>query len=203
MKILAILGASGHGKVVAEIAELSGWDEIVFFDDAFPEVNAVGEWRVIGATGDLLAERDKYSAAIVAIGNNGIRLDKSKYLIANGFELATLVHPSSTISKYAKLDEGSVVMAGAVINPFVSVGMSSIINTACSIDHDCVLGEGVHISPGVHIAGGVSIGDLCWLGIGAVVKQYIEISHSVVVGAGAVVVNNIDPNLLVKGIPAK
>ncbi|MBV1928180.1 MAG: NeuD/PglB/VioB family sugar acetyltransferase [Gammaproteobacteria bacterium] len=203
MKTLAILGGSGHGKVVAEIAELVGWQDIVFFDDAFPAISSVGAWKVRGTTDDLVASADKYPAVIVAIGENAVRLDKSKYLYSKDFKLATLLHPCATISKYANVCSGTVVMAGAVINPFVSIGMASIINTSSSIDHDCMLGEGVHVSPGVHVAGDVSIGDLSWLGIGSVVKQCVEIGSSVIVGAGAVVVNNIAPNLLVKGIPAK
>ncbi|MBV1928439.1 MAG: acetyltransferase [Gammaproteobacteria bacterium] len=203
MKALAILGASGHGKVVAEIAELMDWQDIVFFDDAFPVISSVGAWKVQGTTDDLVASVDKYPTVIVAIGDNAVRLDKSQYLCSKGLQLATLLHPGAIISKYANVCSGSVVMAGAVINPFVSIGMASIINTACSVDHDCRLGDGVHISPGAHIAGEVSIGDLSWLGIGSVVKQCVEIGSSVIVGAGAVVVNNIAPNLLVKGIPAK
>jgi sugar O-acyltransferase (sialic acid O-acetyltransferase NeuD family) len=203
VKTLAIVGASGHGKVVAEIAELVGWQEVVFFDDAFPTVLSVGEWKVLGTTEDLVSQVDRYSTAIVAIGDNSVRLKKSRYLCSKSLKLATLLHPGSIISKYANVHSGSVVMAGAVINPFTSIGMASIINTGCSVDHDCMVGEGVHISPGVHVAGGVSIGDLSWLGIGSAVKHCVEIGSSVVVGAGAVVVNNIAPNLLVKGIPAK
>lgn len=203
MKKLAILGASGHGKVVAEIAELTGWDEVVFFDDAFPVLRTNGEWPVQGTTEDLVVGMEGFSAAVVAIGDNQIRLEKSKYLLSEGFKLETLIHPSSVVSKYAKVEAGSVVIAGAVINPFACIGLGTIINTACSIDHDCVIGEGVHVSPGAHIAGGVSIGELSWLGIGCAVKQGVEIGASVVVAAGAVVVTDIPSNSLVKGVPAK
>jgi len=200
---LAVLGASGHGKVVAEIAELMGWDEVAFFDDAFPVVKVIGEWSVQGTTEDLVAGIEGFSAVVVAIGDNQIRLDKSKYLLSEGFKLATLIHPSSVVSRYAKVEVGTVVMAGAIINPFASVGLGSIINTSCSVDHDCVIADGVHISPGAHIAGGVSIGEMSWLGIGCVVKQGIEVGASVIVAAGAVVVSNIPNNALVKGVPAK
>ncbi len=203
LKPLAIVGASGHGKVVAEIAELMGWDEVVFFDDAFPAVKIIGEWSVQGTTEDLVAGIEGFSAVIVAIGDNQIRLGKTKYLLSEGFKLATLIHPSSVVSKYAKIEVGAVVMAGAVVNPFACIGVASIINTSCSVDHDCVIAEGVHVSPGAHIAGGVSIGDLSWLGIGCVVKQGIEIGALVTVAAGAVVVTDIPNNSLVKGVPAR
>ncbi len=203
MRRLAILGASGHGKVVAEIAELTGWDEVVFFDDAFPVFGANGEWSVQGATEDLVVGMEGFSAAIVAIGDNQIRLEKSRYLLSEGFTLATLIHPSSVVSKYAKIEVGAVVMAGVIINPFTSIGLASIINTSCSVDHDCIISEGVHISPGAHVAGGVSVGELSWLGIGCAVKQGVEIGTSVIVAAGAIVVNDIPNNSLVKGVPAK
>ncbi len=203
MKKLAILGASGHGKVVAEIAELTGWEEIVFFDDAFPKEKNIGMWQVQGTTDDLVSCADKFLSVIVAIGNNQIRLDKSKYLLSLGFILGRLIHPESIVSKYADIKAGTVVMAGAVVNPFTTIGLCSIINTSCSVDHDCVIGEGVHISPGVNVAGRVLIGDLSWLGAGSVVKQCVKIGSSVIVGAGAVVVNDIPNNLVVKGIPAK
>ena len=204
MKTLAIIGASGHGKVVAEIAELSGWEEIVLFDDDVCLAGQeIGVWQVQGTTEELIVNADRFSAAIVAIGSNEVRLQKSNFLLSQGFKLETLIHPSATLSKYADIKAGTVVMAGAVINPFTSVGMSSIINTSCSIDHDCVLGEGVHVSPGANVAGGVEVGDLSWLGIGSVVKHGLKIGNSVIVGAGAVVVNNVPDNHVVKGIPAK
>jgi len=203
MKQLAIIGAGGHGKVVAEIAELVGWKDILFFDDAFPRIENVGVWKVKGTMNDLLACRDDCSSLIVAIGSNEVRLQKSNFLLSQGFKLETLIHPNATVSKYADIKAGTVVIAGAVINPFASVGMGSIINTSCLIDHDCIIGEGVHISPGANVAGGVEVGDLSWLGIGSTVKQGLKIGNSVVVGAGAVVVNNVPDNHVVKGIPAK
>jgi|APSaa5957512493_1039668.scaffolds.fasta_scaffold123844_1 sugar O-acyltransferase (sialic acid O-acetyltransferase NeuD family) len=203
MKRLAVLGAGGHGKVVAEIAELTGWEEIVFFDDLYPEVKNTGIWHVQGTIDDLVFLADKYTAVIVAIGNNKVRLEKSLCLSSQGFELVTLIHPNSTVSKYANIEAGIVIMAGAIVNPFSSVGLCSIINTSCSIDHDCIIGEGVHISPGVNVAGGVSIGDLSFLGVGVTVKPYVELGRSVTVGAGAVVVNDVSDYQVVKGIPAK
>jgi sugar O-acyltransferase (sialic acid O-acetyltransferase NeuD family) len=203
MKKMAILGASGHGKVVAEIAELNGWEGIVFFDDAYPNIKQNGVWPVRGTTKDLIAAADEYSTVIVAIGDNQIRLQKSKFLLSEGLKLGSLIHPKAQVSKYAKIKEGTVVMAGAVINPFATVGMCSIINTSCSIDHDCVIGNGVHISPGAHLAGGVEVGDLSWLGIGSTVKQSIKIGCSATVAAGAVVVNDVPDGVVVKGVPAK
>ena len=203
MKRLAIIGASGHGKVVAELAELLGWTEIVFFDDAFPQVNQVEVWTVRGKTEDLWEQITDFDGCIVAIGNNLIRRRKTQDILINQGNLVSLIHPSSSVSKYTVIEAGSVVMAGAIINPFSKIGSACIVNTLASIDHDCVLADGVHISPGVNLAGAVKIGQQSWIGIGASVKQSISIGDDVIVGAGAVVVSDVAKGLVVVGIPAK
>ena len=203
MSKIAILGASGHGKVVADIAELNGYNTIDFFDDRFPALSGLEHWRVLGSTEDLLQRALDYDAVIVAIGNNAIRLAKHHHLLQVGATLGTLIHPSAVISRYAKVGVGSVIMANCVINAFSKIGEASIINTAATIDHDCILEDGVHVSPGANLAGGVSVGESSWLGIGCQVKQLITIGNAVVVGAGATVVSNIDDHKTVVGLPAK
>jgi sugar O-acyltransferase (sialic acid O-acetyltransferase NeuD family) len=203
MRRLAILGASGHGKVVAEIAELCGWNEIHFYDDDWPNVSVNGPWDVLGNTNSLVENSGVYNSVIVAIGNNSIRYDKSLYLVAQGFNLTTLIHPQATVSSYSEIGAGVVIMAGAVINPFAKIGMAAIINTSATVDHDCMIECGVHVSPGVNVAGGVTVGALAWLGIGASIKQSVSIGRQVIVGAGSVVVNDISDGLTVVGVPAK
>nr|WP_231692626.1 acetyltransferase [Thiopseudomonas alkaliphila] len=199
---LAILGASGHGKVVAETAELLGY-QCVFFDDAYPSVKNNEDWPVIGITDNLLEQAANFAAVTVAIGNNAIRLAKIQQLQDAGAKLVTLVHPRAIVSSYANLQPASVVFAGAVINPFAQIGRGCIINTAASIDHDCVIADGVHISPGTHLAGNVSVGKEAWVGIGAAVKQGINIAANCTVGAGAVVVKDVAGSMTVVGNPAK
>ena len=114
-----------------------------------------------------------------------------------------MIHPTAVISQYSQIGLGSVVMANAVINPFVKIAQACIINTASSIDHDCTLAVGVHVSPGGNIAGGVKIGKHSWLGIGSSVKQLVQIGDNVTVGAGAVVVDDLDSDQTVVGVPAK
>lgn len=203
MKRLAVLGASGHGKVVADTAECCGWQSVEFFDDAWPKLQANGAWTVAGDTTSLLTQLDQFEGVIVAIGNNRIRLAKLMELQTMGAFLATLLHPAATVSRYARIGTGSVVFAGAVVNADVRVGMGSILNTGCSIDHDCVLGDIVHICPGAHLAGGVRVGNQSWIGIGACVRQLICIGERVVVGAGAAVVADVPDDVTLCGVPAK
>lgn len=203
MKRLAILGASGHGKVVADAAELSGWNEIVFFDDAWPDVKSNSVWPVLGNTADLLASVGEFSGVAVAIGNNAIRLEKLNLLRNQGVVLPAIIHPNSVVSRYAKIGDGSVVCAGVIVNADAQVGVGAILNTGCSIDHDCVLAEAVHISPGARLAGGTKVDACAWVGIGAVVRQLITIGADSVVGAGAAVVKDVPEGATVVGVPAQ
>ncbi|HGF5189207.1 TPA: acetyltransferase [Vibrio parahaemolyticus] len=202
-KTCAILGASGHGKVVAEIAELNGYTNIEFFDDRWPELHNVEHWSVKGNSETLLKVASHFDLTVIAIGNNEVRLEKQKLLSIAGANFSVLEHPRATISRHSQLGIGTVVMAGAVINPFVKVGKACIINTAATIDHDCSLADGVHVSPGCNIAGGVIIGEGSWLGIGSQVKQLISIGAGVTVGAGATVVNRVPDFQTVVGTPAQ
>ncbi|WP_313477102.1 acetyltransferase [Stutzerimonas kunmingensis] len=202
MKRLALLGASGHGKVIADTAECCGWQEIEFFDDAWPARQTNGYWPVVGDTTVLLSSLGRFDGVLVAIGNNRIRQAKLLQLQAIGAHVVSLIHPSATFSRYARLGVGSVVFAGAVINADTQIGQGTILNTGCSVDHDCVLGNAVHISPGARLAGGVEIGDLSWVGIGASVRQLILIGSGVMVGAGAAVVADVADGQTVVGVPA-
>ncbi len=203
MKRLAIYGASGHGKVVAEIAELNGWQKIVFFDQNADSIQKNGAWSVEGDLDALLSQRAHFDAVIVAIGNNKIRCDKSAALSKAGFKLTQLIHPSAVVSPYSTVGPGSVIMANAVVNPFSVIGDSVIVNTGAIVEHDCTVHNGVHISPGVSLAGEVTIGEKAWIGIGACVKQQCLIGEESIIGAGSVVIEDIPPHVTVAGVPAK
>jgi sugar O-acyltransferase (sialic acid O-acetyltransferase NeuD family) len=203
VKRLVILGASGHGKVVADTAECCGWQSVEFFDDAWPGLQKNGVWPVVGDTAALMGRLADFDGVVVAIGNNRIRHAKLLELRAEGARLVTLVHPAATVSRYAVIGEGTVVFAGAVVNAGARIGTAAILNTSCSIDHDCLLGDAVHISPGARLAGGVQVGDLSWVGIGASVRQLISIGQRVVVGAGSAVVSDIPDDVTVAGVPAQ
>lgn len=203
MKRLAILGASGHGKVVADTAECCGWKSIEFFDDAWPERKVNGIWPVIGDTSALHNQLASFDGVLVAIGDNRIRYARLLDLHIRGGRLIKLIHPSATVSRYADVGYGTVILAGVVVNAGAYIKQGVILNTGCSIDHDCELANAVHISPGARLAGGVSVGDESWIGIGASVRQLINIGQRVIVGAGSVVVSDIPNDLTVAGVPAR
>lgn len=200
---LAVLGASGHGKVVADAALLVGWKDVVFFDDALPALTAVGPWQVTGNSHSLRAQASDYDGLVVAIGDNVTRLEKMAMFSELGLPAVTIIHSSSIISEFARIGQGSVVCAGAVINPFAEIGRGAIINTGATVDHDCKVADGVHISPGAHLGGAVQVGRATWIGLGASVKQCIRIGEHSIVGMGAVVVCDVPSGVTVVGVPAR
>lgn len=203
MKRLAVLGASGHGKVIADLAEVVGWDEVVFFDDAWPHIARNGAWSVAGDSQALLDQIGLFAGVLVAIGNNRIRADKLLWLYENSAPVVSLIHPSAVISRHARLGVGCVVMGGVVVNADSNIADGVILNTGCSIDHDCSIGTCVHISPGARLAGGVFVGALSWVGIGSSVKQFVSIGQQVIIGAGAAVVADLPDGITAVGVPAK
>lgn len=204
MSRLVILGAGGHGAVVADAAMLMGrWSEIVFLDDnpdedasvlGLPVEDAVGNWASFNQAG---------VDFFVAIGSNAMRLDLLAAIENGDGSVASVMHPSATISRFADIRSGVVVCAGAVINPRAIIREGAIINTGATIDHDCELGRAVHVSPGAHIAGGVRVGERSWLGIGSAVREGVVVGDDVVVGAGAAVVSDVPSNSTVVGVPAR
>jgi sugar O-acyltransferase (sialic acid O-acetyltransferase NeuD family) len=203
MKPLLIIGASGHGRVVADTALTTGaWDAVRFVDDNTAITEVLG-FAVVGTGADLEKLARSYSAVAVAIGNPEVRLRFLDRCAAIGFELPKLVHPSAVVSRFASIGAGTVVFAQSAINAGASVGRGCIINTGATVDHDCVLEDGVHVSPGAHVAGEVHVGARSWIGIGASVKQCLHLGSDVIVGAGAAVISNIESKATVVGVPAR
>ena len=204
-KELAIVGASGHGKVVADIAEQLGFT-VKFYDDAYPSKTHLEHWSIYGSCADLIALNNagnkRNIKAIVAIGNNQIRQQKIELLKQNSFNLITLIHPTAVISQYATIAQGSVVFAGAIINAFANIGVGCIVNTSAIIEHDCIIGDFTHICPNTALAGGVVIGCKSWVGIGSQIKQLIVIGDNCMIGAGSTVVKNLPNNITAFGSPA-
>lgn len=200
MKRLLILGGGGHGRVVADIARLNGYENIGFLDDSadcgalpFPRLGKCGDAVRYVADSDF----------IVAIGNAAVRRKFQELIVSAGGNPVTLIHPRAVAASSAVIGRGSVVMAGAVVNPDARIGEGVIVNTAGTVDHDCEVGDFVHVSVGAHLCGTVKVGPGTWIGAGATVINNISICGNCVIGAGAVVVKNIERAGTYVGVPAK
>lgn len=200
-KKLIIIGAGGHGKVIADIARLNGYEEILFLDDDTSKKQN-GLYPVIGKVNDYKKYKNQYDF-FVAIGNNEIRKRISEELLNNGICLINLIHPSAILDATVKLEDGIAVMANAVVNADTNLSRGVIVNTGATVDHDCSIDSYTHICPGVHIAGGVKIGTNVWLGIGTSVINNLSICDDCLIGAGSGVVNNITTLGTYVGIPAR
>ena len=195
-KGVTLFGAGGHGRVVGEIAELCGY-KVEFVDGHWPKLKSNLVWPVVGQ--DFSASSKSFQH-FVAIGNNATRL---KLLKTAGSEVPVLIHPKAIVSAYSKLGVGTVVMAGAVINPGCTTGSGVIVNTGATVDHDCALADGVHISPGAHLGGSVHLGEGTWVGIGAIIREGTKIGASCMIAAGSVVVKDVAAGTRVQGVPAQ
>lgn len=198
MNKLVIVGAGGHGKVIADIALKNGYSDICFVDD-YASGECMG-FPIVGISSDVESLNNKKTDFVIAIGNNSVR--KS---IAEKYDInwVSLVHPSAQIAVNVSIGKGTVVMAGAVINACATVGEHCIINTSSVIEHDNVLENYVHISPKAALGGTVRVGEKTHIGISATVKNNIDICGDCIVGAGAVVVKCIKDSGTYVGVPVR
>lgn len=194
MKRLVIIGASGHGKVIADIAALNGYKDIIFLDDDETVKECAG-YPVVAKTTEA-----PEGEIVVAIGNAEIRKQMMEFYESRRFPV--LIHPMAVVAKDVCIGKGSVVMAGAVINPGTKIGQGTIVNTASSIDHDCILGDYVHVAVGAHLCGTVTVGDNTWIGAGTIISNNIEVCANCIIGAGAVVIKSLIEAGTYVGVPA-
>lgn len=199
-KSVVIIGASGHGKVIADIVKRNGDTILGFLDDAPNRPDVFIGYPILGTTDEYHSISD--AQYIIAIGNAQIREKIANKL--NGVNWYTAIHPSAVISDIdVTIEEGTVVMANAVINPGASIGCHCIVNTGAIVEHDNRIEDYVHISVGTKLAGTVTIGKSTWVGIGAVVSNNISICENCTIGAGAVVIRDIPASGTYVGVPAK
>lgn len=196
MNKICLYGASGHGKVVKDLALTTNTAVEAFIDDC-PKSKLLHDIPVVSSQ-----EIARYKAYkfVISIGNNNLRKSISEKL-KNSF--ATLVHKTAIISPSVNISVGTVVMAGTIINADTTIGKHVIINTGAMVDHECTIDDFVHISPNATITGNVSIGEGSHIGAGATVIPNISIGKWAIIGAGTVVINDIPDYATVVGNPGK
>jgi len=202
MSKLIILGAGGHGKVCAEIAEQQGFD-VFFLDDKFPDVTLLEHWPIIGKCNDYGKYLDSNSFFFIAVGDNKVRQRLYTQVKEHSGKFTTLVHNKAIISQYAEVAEASLVTANAVLNPFSKVSVACIINTAAVIEHDAIIEAFVHVSPNATVLGGAKIESLAWVGANSTVFPMITLGFTSILGAGSLLNKNAPSNSVLVGAPAK
>ncbi|RTE86057.1 MULTISPECIES: acetyltransferase [Gammaproteobacteria] len=206
-KKLAIVGASGHGRVIADIAEILGnWSDILFYDDKFGSPDFNFEYKVSGTSAnliDLLKEDPSSMEVALGIGDNSTRIKFYRTFKNHDVSMPVLMHPRAVVSKKVVLGQGTVVMAGAIINPGTTVGDACIVNSCAVVEHDCQIGTGAHLSPNATLCGGVAIGEGAWIGASSVVIQCTSVGRNAVIGAGSTAIKCVEENTTLVGSPAR
>lgn len=204
---LAIWGTSGHACVVYDsVLKSNTFTCCAFIDDVNQDLwgKELFHIPVMGGRKNLnLLRQKKITHIIVGVGDCDVRMALAQIVMAERFQLATVIHPSATFGFDVKIGVGVFVAAGVVINPRTSIGDNVIVNTSVSIDHDNIIEEGVHLSPGVHTGGSVRIGKGSWIGLGSSIKNNINIGSRTLVGAGSLVIRDLPSHVVAYGTPAR
>lgn len=195
-----MIGAGGHAKVVVATAREAGFDVVGLLDD---DPNKRGRdilgAPVLGSTISL--GEHSFDGVVLAIGDNRCRWEFARRWPQ--LPWCSVVHPRACLHASSTVGPGTVVFAGAVVQPCVRIGAHTIVNTAAVVEHDCVVGDFCHLAPGTRLAGAAEVEEGAFLGIGAVVLPGKRIGAWSVVGAGAVVVHDIARESVAYGVPAK
>lgn len=205
---IVIIGASEHGRVVADVIIKQELYQLVGFVDANKD-KVVDLWGypILGSEYDLPKIVSKYNVKhlVIAIGDNHIRNIVAKKIEHLDIQInyAVCIHPGACIGKNCEIANGTVIMAGAIVNPNTKIGQHCIINTRSSIDHDCEMGDFSSLAPNATTGGNVKIGEFTAIGLSASIIHGKNIGSHSVIGAGAVVLNNIEDNCVCYGVPAK
>jgi len=207
MQRIVIIGTSGHAKVVAEIVERETKCAVAGLVDSFrPAGESAFGYRILGSEQALgaLMTSEGITGAIIAIGDNWQRSRMARSIAERTPQLAfvSAVHPSAAIARDVALGAGSVVMPGAVINPGARLGLHCIVNTGATLDHDCRLGDFASLAPGAVLGGNVALGEFAAIMLGAHVIHRRRVGAHAVVGAGALVLEDIPDRAVAYGMPA-
>ncbi len=204
-KEMVVIGAGGHGRVCADIAEAAGYKMIGFADENHGLGEIINGLQVVANTFEDIKEHCQpgFRLFFVGISDNGLREQIFKLAKDLNYDLPTIIHPTAVVSRHATIGPGTVIMPLAVVNANAVIGKACILSTGCSVDYDSVIEDCVHISPHAAVTGNVRIGAKSFIGTGSSIIPGVEIGEGCLVGAGAAVTKNISAGGRVAGVPGK
>jgi sugar O-acyltransferase (sialic acid O-acetyltransferase NeuD family) len=207
MKRIVIVGASGHGVVAVDAARRQGYDVAGFLDTFKPKGERVAGLTILGTPQEIpqLMRAHGFCGGLLGISDNWTRglVRDAIAAAAPDFEFVTVVHPAATVAESAAIDEGTLVLAGAVINPGCRIGEHCIVNTRSALDHDSVMERFASLLPAATTAANVRIGQFTCVCMGTMIIHRRTIGAHSLIGAGAVVIRDIPPFSVAYGVPAR
>ena len=204
-KSVYIIGAGTYGEVMWELAVLNGYEVKGYYDEDESKLNnMIMGTKVIGKFSDLPEADIKNNNYIVAIGNNDIRYNIMSRINALGGMTPTLIHPSAVISKSAKIGKGVYIQANAHIWTKVNVSDYCVISPNVVVAHHSSLGKACLVSTLSAVGASINVEDFVFIGMGAtIVTGVTSIGKNSIIGAGAVVLKDVEENSVYAGVPAK
>ena len=204
MTPLILIGGGGHCKSVIEAAESAGYSILGVLDMPEEVGKKILSTKVIGTDDDIPSYVDQAEFVITVgfIKNPTTRIKLYNKVKEAGGKLAIVVASTAYVSKYAEIDEGTVVLHQAFVNAGAKVGKNVILNTATNIEHDAVIGDHCHISTGTMVNGECKVGERCFIGSQSVLANCISVGDDIIVGAGSLVRKSIKEKGIYSGNPA-
>lgn len=207
IQAVVILGASGHGKVVADTFRAGGVDVIGFLDASKPKGTPWAQSVVLGGDDALSDVLNAHANCgfFVALGDNSLRQRVVERVLRETpqAKLATCVHPQAVVAAEVLVEPGVAVFAGAVIQPGCTLGQGVLVNTGASLDHDCRMEAYSSLAPGVTTGGNVLVEKGAVVSLGVKIIHGVRIGAHALLGAGALVLQDVPPCAVAYGIPAK
>lgn len=203
-KNLILVGGGGHCKSVIDVAESAGFHILGILDVPSELGESVLDYKVIGVDDDMCKYTNE-ALFVVTVGHIkdvSLRIKLHNKIIEAGGTLATIIASSACVSKYAKIDEGTVLMHHALVNADAIVGKGCIINSFANIEHDAVIGDYCHISTGAMVNGNCRVGKETFMGSQAVMVNGVEITDGCVIAAGSLVRKHLNVKGVYSGNPA-
>jgi len=204
MKDLLLIGGGGHCKAVIDVAECAGYKIIGIIDRKEKVGKVVLDYPIIGTDEDipLFVDKAEFLITVGFVTNPSLRISLYNKVKESGGDFATIVSPTSYVSKNASIGKGSIIMHKAVVSVGAKIGCNCIVNTMADVDHCVEIGDHTHLSANVLIAGDSKVGDRCFCGIGSIVSSGVTIASDVILGAGTLVIKNINSPGVYIGHPA-